>query len=96
MNALRLLADWKPKPEYAISARDLETRIVTTGSMVWHNPRLEYAKIGDPELAPDQVMLHITKYNRSPARISSLPIKLTMLYNGNYIQQGHIEAPELC
>jgi scyllo-inosose 3-dehydrogenase len=60
MNALRLLAEWKPKPEYAISARELETRIVTTGSMVWHNPRLEYAKIADPELAPDQVMIAVS------------------------------------
>ncbi len=59
MNALQLIADWNPKSGYQLSQKELQTRKVSTGSSVWHNPRLELGNLPDPECASDEVLLEV-------------------------------------
>jgi scyllo-inosose 3-dehydrogenase len=59
MNALRLLADWKPKDSYAPSAAEITTHRVHSGSQVWHNPRLEFGHVPDPNIKADEVLLEV-------------------------------------
>jgi scyllo-inosose 3-dehydrogenase len=59
MNALQLIADWNPKPNYQPSELELQTRKVKSGSSVWHNPRLELNELPDPECANDEVLLEV-------------------------------------
>ena len=59
MNALQLLADWQPKPGYALSDAEQTTRKVKTGSQVWRYPKLEFGSVPDPELKPNQVLIQV-------------------------------------
>lgn len=60
MNALQLTADWKPKPGYALSETETQTRKVKSGSKVWRNPRLAFNTLPDPQVGPDEVLLEVT------------------------------------
>ncbi len=60
MHALRLLADWQPKPSYTPTPRELETRTAITGSAVWRNPCLTYdLNTAEPTLDPDSVLIEV-------------------------------------
>ena len=59
MQALTLHADWVPRPEYALSQRELETRNIRNAHMVWKHPRIELGPVPEPGLAPDQVRLQV-------------------------------------
>ena len=59
MNALQLSAEWQPKPSYTPSKPELETRKVQSGSQVWRYPKLEFAAVPDPQIAPDEVLLEV-------------------------------------
>lgn len=60
MNALRLNAEWQPKPGYTPTLRELQTHTAVSGSMVWRNPRLEYGPIPEPALSPDEVLIEVS------------------------------------
>jgi threonine dehydrogenase-like Zn-dependent dehydrogenase len=59
MNALRLSAQWQPKPGYVPGERELRTRTAQSGSSVWRHPRLEYTAVEEPALAPDEVRIEV-------------------------------------
>ncbi len=59
MDALQLLADFIPKPDYKPSSLELQTRNIKSGSSVWHNPRLEFGTLPDPECDDDEVLLEV-------------------------------------
>jgi len=59
MQALKLKADWAPRPEYPLSARELETRNIRNGHMVWKHPRIELGAAPEPGLEPDQVRVQV-------------------------------------
>ncbi len=59
MNALRLHADWHPRPGYTPTPTEIETRIAQTGSAIWRNPRLEYGDIPEPALDDASVLIEV-------------------------------------
>lgn len=59
MKALTLQAEWAPKPGYALTDTERETRKVKTGSQVWKNPRIEVGSVPDPTPKDDEVIIEV-------------------------------------
>lgn len=59
MQALRLNADFQPKPDYNLGPAEAQTRRIKTGSMVWHNPRIALENLPEPEIAADEVLVQV-------------------------------------
>src|SRR5579859_6414278 len=59
MKALRLSAEWKPKPDYPLSERERTTRRAFVGSNVYWNPRLDVASTPTPTPKPDEVIIRV-------------------------------------
>ncbi len=59
MKALKLTADWSPKPGYRLSDMELETRKVKSGSQVWKNPAIQVGAIPDPTPKNDEVIIEV-------------------------------------
>ncbi|MDX2006831.1 MAG: scyllo-inosose 3-dehydrogenase [Meiothermus sp.] len=59
MKALQLLADFQPRPGYALSDAERVTRKVKTGSQVWRHPTLEFGPVPDPVPGADQVLIEV-------------------------------------
>jgi len=59
MRALRLIADWEPRPGYTPSPYEEETRRTYRGSQVWRNPRLELFQAPEPAPGEHEVLVEI-------------------------------------
>ncbi|HEX9115179.1 MAG TPA: scyllo-inosose 3-dehydrogenase [Anaerolineae bacterium] len=59
MKALVLDGEFDPRPDYPVSERERQTGIARRGSNVWRHTRLEVKEIPDPEVGPEDVLIHI-------------------------------------
>src|SRR5438132_11694996 len=59
MRALRLIADWYPRADYAPTEYEVELRRSSHGSKVWRNPRLELSEVPEPQLGEYEVMVEV-------------------------------------
>jgi len=59
MQGVTLVADWDPRPEFRLGAKDVERRQTYLGSLVWRNPRIEMREYEIPTPGPDQVLLQV-------------------------------------
>ena len=59
MKAVRMYADWDPKPGFKLGPKDIEGRQTYLGSQVWRNPRLQMEEIAVPEPKGNQVLLEV-------------------------------------
>jgi threonine dehydrogenase-like Zn-dependent dehydrogenase len=61
MRALRLEADWDPRPEAkaAVDPVDAANRVARRGNQVWRNPRIGLAQLPDPTAASDGVVIRV-------------------------------------
>lgn len=59
MLGVTLVADWAPKPGFALGAKDIEGRQTYLGSQVWKNPRIEMRQYDIPTPGPDEVLLEV-------------------------------------
>ncbi len=59
MKAVRLYADWDPKPEYSLGPKDIERRQTYLGSLVWRNPQLKIENVPVPEAGPGEVVIEV-------------------------------------
>jgi len=57
MKGLVVNAAWRPRPEYAPTPAEVETRKAVTGSSVWYGPRAELEDLPDPRLWPSDVLI---------------------------------------
>jgi scyllo-inosose 3-dehydrogenase len=48
MKAVRLNADWKPRPGFKLGSKDVDRKQTYLGSRVWHNPRLSIDSVPVP------------------------------------------------
>ena len=56
MKAVRLYADWDPKPGFKLGPKDIEGRQTYLGSQVWRNPELKIEEVDIPQ--PKANVLH--------------------------------------
>jgi threonine dehydrogenase-like Zn-dependent dehydrogenase len=61
VKALRLEADWEPRPEAAatIDPADASARLARRGNQVWRNPRITVASLPDPSPKADEVLIRV-------------------------------------
>ena len=59
MKAVRLSADWKPRPGFKLGSKDIEKRQTYLGSRVWHDPRLSIESVPVPKPGPGQVLIEV-------------------------------------
>src|SRR5262249_22734924 len=57
MKAFVLDATWDPRPEYPISAMELDQRKALIGSSVWRNPAGAFKDVDDPSPGPEDVII---------------------------------------
>ena len=59
MRALRLHADWEPKPDFKLGAKDIEGRQTYLGSRVWCNPQMQIEELDIPKSGPGEVLIKV-------------------------------------
>jgi threonine dehydrogenase-like Zn-dependent dehydrogenase len=61
VKALRLEADWEPRPEASatLDPADVSARVARRGSQVWRNPRITVAQLPDPSPRADEVVIGV-------------------------------------
>ncbi|UCF96327.1 MAG: alcohol dehydrogenase catalytic domain-containing protein [Spirochaetaceae bacterium] len=59
MKAVRLYADWDPKPDFKLGAKDIDKRQTYLGSKVWRNPSMKIEDVPVPKPGPGQVMIEV-------------------------------------
>ena len=59
MKGVTLVADWDPKPEFKLGAKDIEGRQTYLGSLVYRDPRIEIREYDIPSPGPDEVLLQV-------------------------------------
>jgi threonine dehydrogenase-like Zn-dependent dehydrogenase len=59
MKAIKLHADWEPKPDFVLGAKDIEGRQTYLGSKVWRNPTMKIEEINIPKPGPGEVLIEV-------------------------------------
>ncbi|MDQ0285975.1 MULTISPECIES: scyllo-inosose 3-dehydrogenase [Desulfofundulus] len=59
MRAAVLYADWDPKPDFKLGAKDIEGRQTYLGSKVWRNPRVVIEERDIPKPGPGEVLIEV-------------------------------------
>jgi threonine dehydrogenase-like Zn-dependent dehydrogenase len=59
MKAVCLKADWDPRPEFKLGAKDIEGKLTYLGSKVWRNPRIEIAQKDIPKPGPEEILVEV-------------------------------------
>lgn len=61
MKALRLEADWDPRPGIVptLDPADVAARIARRGNQVWRNPRISVASLPDPTPVADELVIRV-------------------------------------
>ena len=59
MEAVRLHADWDPRPDFTLGMKDIEGRQTYLGSRVWRNPRLTIESVPLPTPGPGEIVIEL-------------------------------------
>ncbi len=59
MNAVKLYAEWDPKADFRLGAKDIEGRQTYLGSKVWRNPEMKIKPVEIPTPGPGQVLIQV-------------------------------------
>ncbi|HUX22626.1 MAG TPA: scyllo-inosose 3-dehydrogenase [Spirochaetia bacterium] len=59
MRAVRLYADWDPKPGFKLGAKDIDKKQTYLGSRVWKNPQLKIENVEVPKPGPKEVLIEV-------------------------------------
>ena len=54
-----LVADWDPKPDFKLGAKDIEGKLSYLGSQVWKNPTIKIIEKSIPKPGPGQVIVKV-------------------------------------
>ena len=59
MKAICLNADWDPKPEFKLGAKDIDGKLTYLGSKVWRNPRIEIVEKEIPAVGAEEILVEV-------------------------------------
>lgn len=59
MKAVRLYAEWDPKPDFKLGFKDVDGRQTYLGSKVWRHPQIKIEQVPVPEPGPGQVLIQV-------------------------------------
>jgi threonine dehydrogenase-like Zn-dependent dehydrogenase len=56
---MRVSGEWAPRDGYALRPEEERTRVARSGSMVWRSAEFAVERLPEPEIAPDEVLIHV-------------------------------------
>ena len=59
MKAVTLHADWDPKPDFKLGAKDIDGKLTYLGSRAWRNPHIEIEDKPFPKPGPGEVLIEV-------------------------------------
>lgn len=59
MKAVRLYADWRPRPEFELGPKDVDKKQTYLGSKVWRNPKIRIEDVKIPKPGPGEVLIEV-------------------------------------
>lgn len=59
MKAVRLYANWNPKPDFKLGPKDIDKKQTYLGSRVWKNPELRIEEINIPKPGRGEVLIEV-------------------------------------
>jgi len=59
MKAVRMYADWDPKPDFRLGWKDIDGKQTYLGSKVWRNPQLKIEEVNVPAPGPGEVLIEV-------------------------------------
>ncbi|MBN2010771.1 alcohol dehydrogenase catalytic domain-containing protein [candidate division KSB1 bacterium] len=59
MRTVSLVADWAPKPDFKLGAKDIDGKLTYLGSKVWRHPRTEIVEKDIPKPGPTEVLIEV-------------------------------------
>ncbi|MBI4832357.1 MAG: alcohol dehydrogenase catalytic domain-containing protein [Candidatus Lindowbacteria bacterium] len=59
MKAVRLRAEWAPKKDFVLGAKDIQGKLTYLGSKVWRNPRVSVEEVPKPKIDADEVLIEV-------------------------------------
>jgi threonine dehydrogenase-like Zn-dependent dehydrogenase len=59
MKAVRLYADWDPRPDFKLGPKDVDRKQTYLGSKVWRHPKLKIEEVPVPRPGPGQVLIEV-------------------------------------
>ncbi len=59
MRTVSLSADWDPKQDFKLGAKDIKGKLTYLGSKVWRNPRIEIVEKDKPVPGPNEVLIEV-------------------------------------
>lgn len=59
IQAVRLYAEWEPKPDFVLGAKDIDGRQTYLGSKVWRNPTMKIEEVETPRPGPGEVLIQV-------------------------------------
>jgi threonine dehydrogenase-like Zn-dependent dehydrogenase len=59
MKAVRLYADWDPRPGFKLGPKDIDKKQTYLGSKVWRHPKLKIEEVPIPKPGPGEVLIEV-------------------------------------
>ncbi|GAG05335.1 unnamed protein product, partial [marine sediment metagenome] len=59
MKTVTLYADWQPKPDFKLGAKDIDGKLTYLGSKVWKNPEIKIVEKDIPKIGPTEVLIKV-------------------------------------
>ncbi|MQY81851.1 MAG: alcohol dehydrogenase catalytic domain-containing protein [Dehalococcoidia bacterium] len=59
MKTATLFAEWNPKPEFKLGAKDIEGKLTYLGSKVWRHPHIKLVEKDTPVPGPTEVLIEV-------------------------------------
>jgi hypothetical protein len=59
MKAVRLYADWDPRPDFKLGPKDVDRKQTYLGSKVWRHPKLKIEEVPVPRPGPGQLLIEV-------------------------------------
>lgn len=59
MKTVTLYADWQPKPDFKLGAKDIDGKLTYLGSKVWKNPELKIVEKDVPKIESTEVLIKV-------------------------------------
>jgi len=59
MRGVTLFADWEPRPDFRLGAKDTDGKETYLGSRVWRNPRMDIVEYDIPTPGPNEVLIEV-------------------------------------
>lgn len=87
MKAVQLNAQWAPKSDYELGAKDIEGKLTYLGSKVWKNPEVRLVEKEIPKIKPNEVLIKVKRCG-----ICGSDVHMAQTYENGYIYYPGLTA----